>query len=982
MEIPAEADERFMARYYSLTLEDLILINKHRGRVNRLGFALQLCFLRYPGRALQPNEEIPPSLVEYVAAQLQVPPSAILDYARDRPATRREHLAELIKSYNFQPFDPKLHDEQLQQWLMPTALSTANSLALMSALLQELRQRKIIVPTFYLLEKLVWEVRQSAHKQIVSLLTDKLTPQHHSRLDGLLQTTQDKRQTDLAWLRRPTGKTSPANFKKLAQRLEFVRALELDLSLTRQLHQNRLIQLAREGQRSSTERLAEMESTERYAILVAFLLELTLKLTDQALAMHLDLIGQLFNRSERKHLEHWQLNGKVLNEKVQLYAQIGKALIQAREEETDPFAAVEAIMDWTSFILSVVEAAELARPQDFDYLDLMNHYYSWLRQYSRQLLDTFEFKAASTTAGQSLISALKLLKELNQHKGKAAQLPESAPTAFIKPRWHKQVYQPDGKLDRHYYEICALAELRSGLKSGDIWVEHSRQFGNFEQYLLPQAQWQKLHQSKQVPLAINSDYLTYMEGRIVELHEKLWDLNKLISTGQLPQVTIEQGQFHLQNITKAEPEGMETLKEMAYSLLPKVRITDLLVEMDELTGFSRHFTHQQTGEVARDKTALLAAILADGLNLELERMADASAGLSFRQLSWVSDWHIREETYRKAQSELVNFQHKLSFASNWGEGKSSSSDGQRFGVGGIKEPRAKVNLKYGFEPGLMFYTHLSDQYAPYYVQVISTTTRQAPFMINGLLYHESELEITTHHTDTHGYTDQIFGAAHILGYRFEPRIADLGHKRLHCIGEPADYPALQSLFGDKISLRPISASWEELLRLFTSIKKGTVTASLILQKLAAYPRQHRLALALRELGRIEKTLFSVNWIKDEGMRQRGQATLNKGESRNGLARALFYHRLGEVRERRYEDQLNRASGLTLLSAAIVSWNTLYLEKAIAHLREQGLAIRDEQLAHLSPLGWDHLILTGDYIWKLKQGYGLNNLRPLRKSKHH
>ena len=118
------------------------------------------------------------------------------------------------------------------------------------------------------------------------------------------------------------------------------------------------------------------------------------------------------------------------------------------------------------------------------------------------------------------------------------------------------------------------------------------------------------------------------------------------------------------------------------------------------------------------------------------------------------------------------------------------------------------------------------------------------------------------------------------------------------------------------------------------------------------------------------------------MRQRGQATLNKGESRNGLARALFYHRLGEVRERRYEDQLNRASGLTLLSAAIVSWNTLYLEKAIAHLREQGLAIRDEQLAHLSPLGWDHLILTGDYIWKLKQGYGLNNLRPLRKSKHH
>jgi TnpA family transposase len=446
-------------------------------------------------------------------------------------------------------------------------------------------------------------------------------------------------------------------------------------------------------------------------------------------------------------------------------------------------------------------------------------------------------------------------------------------------------------------------------------------------------------------------------------------------------VTIEQREFHLENLTKQEPQGMDALKDLAYSLLPKVRITDLLVEIEELTGFSRHFTHQQSGETARDKTALLAAILADGLNLGLERMADASAGLTFRQLSWVSDWHLREETYRKALSELVNFQHNLPFASNWGEGKSSSSDGQRFAIGGIKEAKAKVNLKYGFEPGLMFYTHLSDQYAPYYVQVISTTARQAPFMINGLLYHESELEIAVHHTDSHGYTDQIFGAAHILGYRFEPRIADLGHKRLHCIGEPESYPVLQSLFGDKISLKTISANWEELLRLFTSIKKGTVTASLILGKLASYPRQNRLALALRELGRIEKTLFSIQWIKDEGLRHRAQGTLNKGEARNGLARALFFHRLGEVRERSYEDQLNRASGLTLLSAAIVCWNTLYLEKAIAQLRQQGVTIGDEQLAHLSPLGWEHLILTGDYIWKLKQGYGLNNLRPLRMKKN-
>jgi TnpA family transposase len=200
---------------------------------------------------------------------------------------------------------------------------------------------------------------------------------------------------------------------------------------------------------------------------------------------------------------------------------------------------------------------------------------------------------------------------------------------------------------------------------------------------------------------------------------------------------------------------------------------------------------------------------------------------------------------------------------------------------------------------------------------------------------------------------------------------------LYCIGAASNYPTIAELIGNKISSKVIGENWEELLRLFTSIKRGTVTASLILGKLAAYPRQHRLAQALRELGRLEKTLFTIEWIKDEALQHGTQGTLNKGESRNSLARALFYHRLGELRERNYQDQLNRASGLTLLSAAIVTWNTLYLEKAVEALRQRGEDLSAEKLKRLSPLGWHHIKLTGDYIWKLKQGFSLDNLRPLR-----
>jgi hypothetical protein len=128
-----------------------------------------------------------------------------------------------------------------------------------------------------------------------------------------------------------------------------------------------------------------------------------------------------------------------------------------------------------------------------------------------------------------------------------------------------------------------------------------------------------------------------------------------------------------------------------------------------------------------------------------------------------------------------------------------------------------------------------------------------------------------------------------------------------------------------LQLKLAEKQFSEALRLATSIQHGTVTASLILRKLSAYPRQNGLALALRELGRIERTIFTLKWLQEPALRRRVSAGLNKGEARNALARAIFFHRLGEIRDRSFENQYNRASGLNLVTAAIVLWNTVYLE---------------------------------------------------------
>lgn len=241
--------------------------------------------------------------------------------------------------------------------------------------------------------------------------------------------------------------------------------------------------------------------------------------------------------------------------------------------------------------------------------------------------------------------------------------------------------------------------------------------------------------------------------------------------------------------------------------------------------------------------------------------------------------------------------------------------------------------------------------------------------------HQTDLRIAEHYTDTAGATDHVFGLCHLLGYRFAPRIKDLRERKLYTIEKPGTWPLLAPLIGDAVETAVILGQWPELMRLKTSINAGTVLPSVILRKLAAARSGNTSSRALRALGRIERTLFTLQWLSDPALRQRSHAGLNKGEASNALRRAVFFHRQGEIRDRTFENQSFRASGLSLITAAIVHWNTVYLDQAVHHLRAQGIAVPDDLLAHVAPLGWEHIALTGDYVWNAANPNA--SFRPLR-----
>lgn len=357
-------------------------------------------------------------------------------------------------------------------------------------------------------------------------------------------------------------------------------------------------------------------------------------------------------------------------------------------------------------------------------------------------------------------------------------------------------------------------------------------------------------------------------------------------------------------------------------------------------------------------------------------MAESAQGLTHAKLLWTAEWHIRDETYAAGLAVLVDAIHAQPFSRIWGEGYTSSSDGQFFRAGSHGEGRADTNAKYGRDPGVKFYTHVSDQYAPFHTKVIAATVSEAAFVLDGLLQHESSVTIREHYTDTAGATDHVFGLCHLLGYRFSPRIRDLKERKLYVMDGKRRHGLLDSMIGGRIDLRTITGNWDEVLRMATSIRIGTVPPSVMLSRLASYPRQNALAKAIREIGRIERTLFTLNWISDPLLRRQSHAGLNKGEARNALARAVFFNRLGELRDRTFENQRYRASGLNLVVAAIILWNTVYLSRAVDQIRAEGHDLPDDLLAHVAPLGWEHISLTGDYVWQSLWS-DPNPFRPLR-----
>ncbi len=916
----------------------------------------------------------PISVITYVASQLGISPDDLAVYG-ERSQTRTDHLQAIQAYLGFRKASES-DLTALSSWLLERALEHDKPTVLLQLACDNLRARRIVRPGLTILEKFVTSARNQATERIFALVAPILTSEHKQFLDSLLVPDATTNRTSLAWLRhRATANSAPEILEGL-KKLKFLRehgVEEWDIS---GINPNRAKFLAQLGRKSTNQMLQRVAPERRYPILLLFLTQTLIDITDEIIDLFDRCFMDTYARARRNLDDFRKLSSRSTNEKVIFLGKLCTILTDP-ENTASPehlFANLYETFSLEELQSIVQECDSLARPLDDHYFDFWANRYVYFRIFSREFIKTFQFH--SNRATDPILEGLALLATLNEQEKR--KVPDDAPTSFVTPKWQQYVFDKKGKIDRRCWELCLLWELRNHLRSGDIWLLHSRRYANPESYLVSSDQWIELKHEVCQQIQASSDGNARLQERMGQVQELLSRADKLFS-GKNGKVRIENGRLILSPLeAEVLPERVLQLQHIISERLPKVDLSDLLIEVDRWIHFTSEFEHAG-GAQPRSNGLLVhlyASILSQACNLGLSQMADI-AHLSYEQLAWTTNWYIREETLKAATTRLVNYHYHQPLARFWGGGTLSSSDGQRFPATVESKRSVALPRYFGYGRGLTFYTWTSDQFSQYGSKPIPSTVRDATYVLDEILDNETELDIVEHTTDTTGYTEIVFGLFDLLGLRFSPRLKDIADQRIYRIDKVRPYHTIEPLLKGTLNPKLILENYDDLLRIAGSLKLGWVTASLFISKLNSYPQQNSLTRALMEYGRLMKTQFILQYLLSEAVRHSINRQLNKGEAIHALRRFLFFANEGKIRHSQDEAQNNQVSCLNFATNAVILWTTVYMQEILHQLRKEGYSVIDEDLKHLSPARYGHVNPYGNYEFNIDVEFSRTKLRPLR-----
>nr|WP_200535804.1 DUF4158 domain-containing protein [Klebsiella pneumoniae] len=358
-------DELSLLKFYTLGDDDLENIRQRRRPENRIGFALQLCALRYPGRALAPGEMIPREVLSFVGAQLGVPADALLTYATRRQ-TRQQHMDTLREIYGYKTFTGR-GARDLREWTFGQAEDARSNEDLAHRFIVRCRETSTILPAVSTIERLCADALVAAERRIETRIAENLTADVRDHLDKLLSEMLAGNISRFIWLRNFEVGNNSAAANRLLDRLEFLRTLNINHSALASIPAHRIARLRRQGERYFTDGLRDITSDRRWAILAVCVVEWEAAIADAIVETHDRIVGKTWREAKRQHDETISGSKATLTDTIRTFTALGASLLEARSDGTPLEMAVASSVAWdrlaerTLFIIEWILDTDMQR---------------------------------------------------------------------------------------------------------------------------------------------------------------------------------------------------------------------------------------------------------------------------------------------------------------------------------------------------------------------------------------------------------------------------------------------------------------------------------------------------------------------------------------------------------------------------------------------------------------------------------------------
>lgn len=943
-----------MVRDWTLSASDIVEIKKYKKSV-RLYIAIQLCCIRMYGRFFQRVNDLSIKIINYLNTQLGLPANLTVEIST-RKATTSMYHRNILSHLGFNKFDDTAQ-KQLENWVLLKVKQGKLPDELFEEAQAYLLTNHTLLPGASTIDKIITRICSAEHVNIFEKIYKKLPTQIIEQIEGVLKLPEGEQRTFFFNLKQypPSASISTLqNYLSKYNRLVEIGIDQLKEQLVEPSFQEYLFKLAKKYNATDVKRF---DKHKRYALMICFLLESRKQVLDYLVKLHdqymTDMVRNAKNTYEKQYRKRRNKHKKAMNNILFSFKLMLNWLTDAQQTKEGLVKQLDA------------ERLHL----DYDLVAAFNHFinrgyahflltrYPSLRKYFSSFL---KLPFAAATGSEPLLKAINIVRRLD--KGELKQLPDDVLTGFVPSDIRHLLTDEADSINRNTWETGLAIAIKNALRAGNLYLAQSKQHVSFWELILSATNWEEVKEEAYVELQqpseeeVKSDLIQQFNENVKTAIDKFDDDDF---------ATIIGGKLKLKRDDKlAEDPKVKQLQKVIDASMPFIRIEELLMQVDKMTGFSKHFK-PIAGHASKPKQfykTLIAAIVSQATNLGVVAMSASMKDTSVNKLRHVLHYFIREDTLKAANAQIVNRHHQLPLSSVYGDGTLSSSDAQRFGIRASSLLASYYPRYYGYyEKAIGIYTHVSDQYAVFYTQAISCGPREALYVLDGLLENNTILKIKAHTTDTHGFTEVIFALCHLLGYYFMPRIRDLKDQQLYKVDKETDYGVFNPLLNKTADVEIVEEQWDMMIRVASSLKKKTAPAHVIVERLMNSSPNDRLTKAFINLGRIIKTQYILRYITDPELRRTVQLQLNKGEYRHKLPRRVFFADQGEFTTGDYAEIMNKASCLSLVSNAVLYYNTLHINDLIKDLRSRGEVIEDETLSHISLLPYKHVIPNGSYF---------------------